>query len=1080
MKAQKPDIRLKHITPFEGLSNSFVRDICEDHVGFIWVATANGLNRYDGYNFNTYKNNPEIKHSIVANDINDLLIDSQNKFWIATIDGLELYDRETDKFIHYPETENYSINKILEDSKKDIWLGAKDAIFKYDKKNNKFIKLPLYTNNLNISFLLEDHNKNFWIGTSEGVYLLDPADNTLKKQGQFNLITITSIIEDSKKTLWFASRDMGIVKYNPVSEKIDHYQHQPGNENSLATNKILCLYEDSLSRIWIGSENGGLTIFDQKANIFYNYKNSEADPESLVFNTIYSIFCDRNKNIWLGTYGGVDLVKRNKFVHIRRNVLDPNSLSNNNIICFLEDKKGNIWIGTDGGGLNKWDRMSGKFRHYKHDPKNSKSLSGDAVTALEEDDEGRIWVATWGGGLNMFSPETGEFIHFKHSAQNANTILTNDLFGLYKDKNSKLWISTVIGLDCLDLETKVFTHYNFDNTALKDLVGGMLEDKHGNFWIGAFRGLQILDRQTNKLETFLHNANDLHTISNDLIFSIFQDSKDNLWICTGGGLNLYNRKNKTFKSYRQKEGLPTDGINGILEDGNGMLWISTSNGLSMFNPATQKFKNYSVADGLQNNEFKIKAYYKLKSGEMLFGGSNGFNIFHPRDITENKSIPKVAFTSFKIFNEEMGVETPNSPLKKQISMTREIEISYKESVISFDFVALNYVSPEKNQFAYILEGFDDKWNYVGNKRSATYTSLDPGRYIFRVKASNNDGIWNEKGTSLIIVVTPPFWATWWFRSLMILLFAGSIVGIYAVRINSITKQKLVLEELVKHRTSELENQAELLKEVNVEITEQGRHIEKLYIELKDSIRAAQAIQKSILPSSNLIKRYLPKSFILNKPKDMVGGDFYWFNVVKNKIIFAAVDCTGHGVSGAFMSITSHHLLNHCITNKDFSASQILNKLNEEVVKELNASNEDERTLDGMDIALCVLDKERNILEYSGAANTLYIIRNKKVIQIKGDKFPIGLSIDDKLHTFTNHEIPLQPGDKIYMFSDGYPDQLGGKDGIEKFKYPNFRELLIKISDQEMDKQRMLLEETFTNWKRNVEQLDDILVIGFQV
>jgi serine phosphatase RsbU (regulator of sigma subunit) len=458
---------------------------------------------------------------------------------------------------------------------------------------------------------------------------------------------------------------------------------------------------------------------------------------------------------------------------------------------------------------------------------------------------------------------------------------------------------------------------------------------------------------------------------------------------------------------------------------------------------------------------------------VIFGGVNGFNMINPSSMEFNPHTPPVMITEFRIFNKPMLINAPGSPLDKDISQTREIVLDYKQTIVSLNFVALNFLSPEKNQYAYMLEGMEQEWNEVGNNRTATYTNLLPGKYIFRVKASNNDGVWNEKGIALSIIMEPPFWQSWWFKLLIAFSIIGGAVSFYKIRINVVNAQKKNLEHQVEERTLDLKN-------VNNALQVQGKKLEQLFDEVKESIRAAQAIQQTILPSLEFIKKHLPELFIINKPKDVVSGDFYWFDVVDERIIFASVDCTGHGVSGALMSITGHHLLNQCVyPYKDFTAGDVLNKLHKGVIQELHGKNDNHEIQDGMDVALCILDMDRKKLQYAGANSPLYILRNNEIIQIRGNKYSIGLTIGADILKFTNNEVDLQEGDIVYLFSDGYADQFGGQLGDEKFKYNQFRDFLVTIGNQSLESQGRLLEEKFIEWKGGTEQIDDVLVIGFK-
>ncbi|HYG38574.1 MAG TPA: response regulator [Cytophagales bacterium] len=425
----------------------------------------------------------------------------------------------------------------------------------------------------------------------------------------------------------------------------------------------------------------------------------------------------------------------------------------------------------------------------------------------------------------MFNRKQKEFIRFQKDLKNDKSIQNDNIAHIYEDKRGNLWIGIGSGIELLDRKTFTFTHYNyiFSNTLLGSYPGDILEDKEGNLWIGTFEGLCILDRDKNKVEEFFHNDKDKSSISSNVVYTLFEDSRGNLWIGTVGGLNLYDRKTRSFRAFHAKDGLPSDAIYGILEDKKGNLWISTSNGISQFNPKTKSFKNYNVDDGLQGNEFKLNAFYKLRNGAMLFGGDNGFNLFYPDKIKDNKVVPPVLFTDFKIFNKSVPIGS-DSPLKKHISQTEELTLSYKNSVISFEFAALSYFSPERNQYAYKLEGFEDEWNFVGNKREATYTSLEAGEYTFRVKASNNDGIWNEKGKSIKIIITPPFWQTWWFRVVMFFVFLILLNVFIRLRVNSYRRQKEILKRLVQKKTKEIIAKSEGLERANIELSKQKEEI----------------------------------------------------------------------------------------------------------------------------------------------------------------------------------------------------------------------------------------------------------------
>lgn len=769
---------------------------------------------------------------------------------------------------------------------------------------------------------------------------------------------------------------------------------------------------------------------------------------------------------------------------------------------MLEDRKGNIWIGTDGGGLNLFNKKTGEFKVFQHDPKNPKGIKSNAVTSITEDKDGTIWLGYWAGGVDRLDLEKQEFIAYKHQKDFPNLSWANECaMHIYEDNKSNLWVATLYQLELLNKKTGNFTSYVIPGSGLDNIVCAIHEDNEGDLWIGTYLGLHFLDPATKERVRYVHDKEDTSSLSNDKIYTIFEDSKNRMWVGTSDGLNLFNKKEKRFQVFRTDDGLPSNAIYAILEDKEGYFWISTGNGICRYNPDTKESKTYTVSDGLQGNEFKQHAFLKLKTREMLFGGAKGFNMFDPEKIQKNPNVPPVVLTGFKIFNKSLPAGTPGTPFEKHISQSKELNLSYKESVLSFEFAALNYISPEKNEYAYILEPFEKEWNYTGHVNTATYTNLDPGTYTFRVKASNNDGTWNEKGTSLSLIITPPFWQTFWFRAFVLIGLAAILITIFKVRVRIIEKQKKVLEEEVVKRTQELSNantelhqQKETLSQqteklthqtLNLntaynEIKRQGEILEAVYNDTKDNIRAAQVIQNTILPSLSDIKQYLPEIFILNKPKDVVSGDFYWFHEKEDCFMVAAIDCTGHGVSGAFMSIIGHNLLNHVVdSTTTFVASDILNRLNDAVIKQLHQDDREKESNEGMVISLCIFDKKKTRVQFSGANSPLYIVRQGVLEQVKPDKSSIGKSVSRKKKEFTNHVIDLQKGDMFYMFSDGYADQTGGPEG-DKFMYSQFRELLLKISGLDMKTQEDLLDSTLKNWQGETEQLDDVLVIGFKI
>lgn len=842
--AQSKDLSFQYLTTTDGLSQNSVLDIVQDHKGFMWFATEDGLNKFDGYNFTIYKNTPSDPHSLSNNNIRTLLEDKRHNLWIGTSVGLNLYDRDKDKFLVFKASDDDTtslkssyIEAIFEDSNGDIWIGSPKGLFKFNKKSGTFKQFthdpndPFSLSDERVRAIYEDKNKNFWIGTRKGLNLFDRKTGKSKryfneKDNDASLCNnhVTKIKEDKNGDLWIGTWGGGVSLFKPSHETFIQYNFDYENPSSLGGNSIYDIFIDSKDNIWIAVENGGLNLFDPKTATFKTYKSDIGNANSLSENSITSVYEDNNNTLWVGTYrGGINYYNTliEKFKTYKSNPF-RNSINNNNCRAFVEDSKGNIWIGTDGGGLNKFDRRTNTFTFYKNDPKDQESLSNDVVLSILEDKNQNLWIGTYGGGLNRFDKKRGKFIRYLHDPNDPYSLSNNEVWTLLDDYEGNLWLGTRgKGINVLNPKNDSFVSLKCDtiNAITHSCwINSLFQDSQENIWIATTWGLTLYDPHTNVSTHFFRDDTVEGSISSDNTFFIFEDSKNNLWIGADNGLNLFDHRTKTFQTLTSFDGLSNNRIVSIEEDNKGNLWLGTMVGLSKFNPETLKAKHYSVTDGLQGNEFLYSASITTRDGYMLFGGTGGFNMFHPDSVTkDNDFLPPVYITSFQVFNQPVD-------LGKNINEVKEITLSHEASVFSFEFTALNYIQADKNQYAYKLEGFDKEWNYVGNKRNATYTNLDPGEYTFYVKASNNDGIWNETGTAVKIIITPPFWNTWWFRILMLACFIGSAFALYSLRVNNIKKQKEALEKEVRERTSEVRSQAEVLRSLNSELEEQKEEI----------------------------------------------------------------------------------------------------------------------------------------------------------------------------------------------------------------------------------------------------------------
>ncbi|WP_207535250.1 hybrid sensor histidine kinase/response regulator transcription factor [Desertivirga arenae] len=786
---QKGRLNFQHITTDEGLSNNTVESICQDKKGFIWFGTRDGLNRYDGTQIKIFRNKLEDTTSISENLINDIHVGKNGDVWIATPDGLNLFLPHTERFKHYsPEKDLTEVRDIIEDNSNNLLLGTNKGLYSFNKKTRRFNKWHnLSTERIVIGVvnkLLLDRKGNLWIGGENGLYCVQAKTKRITHfqarpgdPGSIQSPVIHEIFEDLQGRIWIGMSEGGLALVNSTNGSIKTYKADPQfalhpvSTNSLPHNDVRCIVEGSPGILWIGTENGGLCIFDTRNNLFTTYQPSKTNPQSLNHDSLHSLFKDQQGNIWIGTWaGGVNFYSPALLKFPLYNKFPLATFPG--VESITRDSKGTIWLGVVENGLYSFDPPTHKFTYYPN-PNISRFEVG--IYSIKEFSNDTLVLAVRRGGMAFFDKRSGSFIHYLPKPGNKNSIAGHELNTVLVDRNKNVWCGGWnMGVSRYNYSTKDFSNYRHSpgNPASlnNDLVYTIFEDKQGKIWIGTDGGgLEKFDPRKNAFVHFTHKKGDLSTISHNTVISIFEDRAGRFWVGTSNGLNLMDRKKGTFTVFTQKDGLPNDVIKSIIEDTKGNLWLGTNKGLSCFNPDSKKVRNFSVKDGLQGSEFLMNACTIDLKGNLYFSGYKGLNIFHPQRLNFNSQVPPVILTDFLLANKPVTIGSEDSPLQEHISETEELHLSYDQSVFSFEFAALNFISPDKNQYAYKLEGFEDNWNYVGNKHTATYTNLDPGTYKFRVIASNNDGTWNVKGTSLKVIIQPPFWETWWFRLLIIAL-----------------------------------------------------------------------------------------------------------------------------------------------------------------------------------------------------------------------------------------------------------------------------------------------------------------------
>jgi ligand-binding sensor domain-containing protein len=739
----------------------------QDHNGFMWFGTNDGLHKYDGYSFTVYRTNSQDSFSINNAEIRDLYQDPSGIIWIATGGGgLNRFDPQTEIFTSYgAQTGSFTCGYVQEvegfsyDSGFSLWIGTCMALVKYDLSSDTFLIIAPTEDNIwswprdYINAMVIDDSGNVWVGCPEGgIHKYDPFKNQYshylpdpQNKNSLSSDHILSLAKNQTGNLWIGTQN-GLNHYNLVTKKINRFYHDPDNINSLSSNEILSLYNDKSGQLWIGTGNG-LNRMDNNTGNFTRYFNNPENTQSIVSNYILSIYEDRSGIIWIGTDQGISKIEPQKqlFNHYGCDPAIPNSLYNKSImaVCGTQSAgKDYLWLGTRYNGIYKIDRETGKIINYRHDPANPNSISNNwARPWLKSRYKGQdeLWIRTR-NGLNRLNLDSGKFTHYFHDPNNSNSVKSNEITEIYEDPSGILWITSYRGgLQMFNRETG-----EFKTIAGKSDIGQVFEDHLGNFWIARWGSLAILNHNTYKQKFYWHRSDTFSTISHPSISVIYQDKAKRLWIGThGGGLNQYHYESDQFSRYTVVDGLPNGTINGILEDNQGNLWLSTNNGLSKFNPDAHTFTNYDVSDGLLSNQYNHRSCYKSPDGEMFFGSTKGLDAFYPDSILENLSIPTIVLTDFLLFNKPVSIQKNDKQdnvevfkLPGPISFLDEIEFSYKENIFSIEFSALDYRSPQKNQYAYQMEGVDPEWVYTdASRRFATYTNLDPANISSGLKGA---------------------------------------------------------------------------------------------------------------------------------------------------------------------------------------------------------------------------------------------------------------------------------------------------------------------------------------------------------
>lgn len=1050
----------------DGIAQSQVLSMCQDRHGNIWFGTnSGGVSRYDGNKFVTFTENDSLINNVVFS-IHEL---KNGKILFGTNGGLSIYDGK--KFKNLTEKNGLPHNRVFK--------------------------------------TVQDDNGTIWIGTSNGVCQLQNAkivpftEDTLLSKA-----TIITMYADRAGNIWFGTVQDGVTKYNIAKKTITRFTTSEG----LRSNFVRAINEDLEGNIYVGTNPGVSKITSAGKIQKVNIPNED-------LNAFLSIVTDNRNNLWFGTSAGV--YKYNGLAY--RNYLQKNGLSSNKILSSIQDREGNFWFGTDGFGVSKFS--SEAFTSYTV----KDSLPGDYITAIFQDSKKNIWLGVKNFGVCRF--EKNKIINYKLNVKNiSGSLADNEVLTISEDRQGNIYFGTKSGLSIYDGIT--FKNYHDIDGLPGEIVYSIIMDRSGVMWLGTNKGLcSFKDGKISVNEDVAKLKDDKGL---NYVYSIFEDRNRDLWLASENGVIRYNRKKAV--RYNKANGFTDKRVTSILQDNTRYLWFGTDEGVFSYDYTTFKpinegmglasnkvylmvleknflwigtnkgldkislnafhknniveIRHFGKEEGLKGIECNSNASLKDANGNLWFGTIKGVTVFNPNFDKINRKEALTRITGMRLFfqnaDEELikysdGIDSLNN-------LPKTLVLPYDKNHITFDFIGVCITNPNKVKYQFKLEGADADWFPPTSKTEATYSSLPAGDYTFHLKAMNNDGLWNSKDVTYKFTILPPWYQTWWFYTISAVVAFGLIYLFIVVRTRNLQNAKIQLEQEVQLRTYQLRQEKEKVEIINKEVTEQKAIIEAKNHDITDSIKYAKNIQEALLPPLQNLHNELKDAFVLYLPKDIVSGDFYWFAKRNNKRFIASVDCTGHGVPGAFMSIIGNTLLNEIVTEKNItSPAEILNELHLGVKTSLKQSgNSENERRDGMDIALCSLNEEGTVLEYAGANRPLWFFKKNKLGEhafemIKANKFPIGgLEMENEVkRTFTNHSFNVEKGDIIYIFSDGYADQFGGSKG-KKFMVGNMQKLISEIYNKPIKEQEQLLLKNFLDWKGELEQVDDVLVIGFRI
>lgn len=1176
----QPYYQIYNYSPENGLANNSVTNILKDNEGFMWIGTVDGLSRFDGVNFVNFTDKNKIYSNLYNDYITKLFIDRSGQLWVGTrLGGLLKYNKEMRAFETFIFQDDImsgisgrTISDIAEDVDGMLWLGTNDGLDVLDVKTKMIQHYALgeIGKQQSIIAILQNFNGEMYVFTdadlfkySKGRFLRDSVISNFARDKK-----IEKVVFSPGGTILISFKDLGIFEYNE-SDKVLSMKVKAFSANTSVTD--ILFQSDSI--VWLGTNNLGLIRLNLNNGRTHHMQVDPLEPNTLISNNISAVYEDEAGRIWVGAIrGGLSVIDPSRyiFMHIYKTPRNPHSLSDNGVTAFSEIGNNMVWVGTENGGINRFNLRTRQNQVFQASASPT-SLSENTITSIAKDVNGHYWFATPSSGINKFNPATGGFERFQLEQSGKYFIPSSNINVIVPAPAKGLWVGTsdkgLFYMDGFGGINHIKNNPNSRNSLSNNNVTSVIVNLDSTLWVGTLGGgLNFVDLSSGNIQHFKIAENDSNSMSSDYIQALRKTRNGKIWIGTeDNGLDMYDPFLKKFKHYSTENGLPDNSIVSIEEDSNGDIWIGTNKGLCRLTLDDGSIRLFYKNEGLQGFEFMRNASITLMDGRMLFGGVKGFNIFHPDMIARRAALPMIKITGFKLFNNYVY---PNVPVNDRIVLERAIEytdtirLKWYERVITLEFAALEYTNPLNCKYAYMLENFDESWIITdANHRSITYTNIPSGKYIFKIKATNSDGRWNERYKRIYIYVSSPFWKTWWFWFLFILFSAGGVYWMIRHRINELDNQKDFFENLVSVRTAELneknmllmqrqeliESNNKALESKNLEleeittvlqrtanelqlrnkeissrqefienqnselyyknreleaITEELRtfteaiyehkeHLEHATENLMAALRYALTIQRALLPNEAKLKEHFDH-FLFFKPKEVVSGDFYWFadlpptsptDTVKRKLV-AVVDSTGHGVPGAFMSVVGIFLINKIVREKMITKpNKILEALNKYIRDSLSQSETE--NLDGMDVCMCLIEQEDELSDefrvvFSGSKRPLLYFRSRfhELGIVKGDSKMIGGFHANSDETFSEYEIWLSKGDILYLTTDGFVDQNNSE--RKKFGSKRFAELIGSIGVLPLEKQHKILVDSLMNHQGDVEQRDDITILGIKL